>query len=236
MNQQLAMRFNQNEHATFDSFYTHQKNLDSIAILTRFLSDPNDPFLCVWGEPSCGKTHLLTAACAHTESQNKPSAYLSLYDAMKIDVKIIDGLEQYELVTIDDIHLVAGNKAWETALFNLYNQLRNTGKKLLVSSLSRPDTTHYLLPDLLSRLQWGIVYQLHALDDKQKKDLLIKLANDRALPIDDAIVDYLFKRHDRALKPLIQLLERLDQKSLEEKRKLTIPFIQQVIKERSHKG
>ena len=231
MSQQLALKFTHIETATLDNFQSSESNTNIIPMLLQFLRNDNDPFFLLWGEPGSGKTHLLTATCSEYEKLGHSVAYLPMETVADLSPELLMGLEQYAMVCIDNIHCIAGNKEWETALFNLYNQLRNTGKKILVSSLSRPDKTAYVLPDLLSRLQWGMSFQLTPLVDEQKKQLVWELAQARSLPIDSNMIDYLFKHYDRNLTSLVSLLDILDKKSLQEKRKLTIPFISQIIAE-----
>ena len=85
------------------------------------------------------------------------------------------------------------------------------------------------LPDLASRLTWGEVYQLAPLNDKQKIDVLQKAAYQRGIELPDETANFLFKRLERDMKTLFNALEKLDQASLQAQRKLTIPFVKEIL-------
>ena len=42
---------------------------------------------------------------------------------------MLEGLEAFSLVCLDDLEVLAGKQDWELAIFNLYNQLREAGAK-----------------------------------------------------------------------------------------------------------
>lgn len=207
-----------------------------------FVAGPNDEALAylqtqlrggvavyVWGEGGTGKTHLLQAACHQAADEGLRTAYIPLGSWRELSVALLEGLEAADLVCIDDIAAIAGHQAWEAALFHLYNRLRDAGGTLLVSGSLPPASLPLELPDLRSRLAWGMVFQLRALDDEEKLAGLRQRARARGLELPEKVGRYLLQRCPRDMATLFRLLETLDQASLAAQRRLTIPFVRAVM-------
>ena len=67
------------------------------------------------------------------------------------------------------------------------------------------------------------------LDDDGRRDVLRDRAQRRGLVVDDAALDWLLTRTDRDLGALVVLLDRLDRASLAAQRRITVPFLRQVL-------
>ena len=133
-------------------------------------------------------------------------------------------------ICVDDIHEIVQKTNWEEAFFNLFNRVQNTGKRLLVTGDSPPKKLEIKLPDLTSRLGSGLIFQIHHLSDEEKLQALVKDAKLRGLLLPEPVAQFLVHHHPRDMKSLLSALEKLDQISLETKRKLTIPFVKAVLK------
>jgi len=142
---------------------------------------------------------------------------------------MLEGLEQQAVVTVDDVHAIAGQAAWEEALFHLFNRLREAGNRLVVSARGAPAALNLQLPDLVSRLGWGPVFQLQPLDDDGKRAALQLRARQRGMELPDEVAWYLLRRSPRDMDSLFELLQRLDVASLAAQRRLTIPFVRGLI-------
>jgi DnaA family protein len=182
-------------------------------------------FLYLWSAERSGKTHLLSALCSLAEQSGQTVIYLPMQQANDLSPEIFEGLEAADIVCIDDIDWIAGNPDWEQAVFNLYNRLRDRNRKLVVTSHSSPASIPVSLPDLKSRLAWGISLGIASLDDSDKKNILQLRAKNTGMELSDEAVSYLLNHHSRDLASLIQTLDKLENASLIEKRKVTIPFL-----------
>jgi DnaA family protein len=140
---------------------------------------------------------------------------------------MVEGLEALDLVCIDDVQLIAGHPQWEEALFDLFNRLRAAGGRLLISGDQPPSSLSLELPDLTSRLSWGLVLRLRDLTDSDKQALLMHNARQRGMELPADVARYLVNRRERDLRSLLATIERLDTLSLAAQRKLTIPFVRQ---------
>src|SRR5690606_29473922 len=129
------------------------------------------------------------------------------------------------LVALDHLQAVAGQPDWEEALFHLFNRIRDRQSHLLIAADQAPAHTAVRLPDLLSRLSWGVVYQVQELDDNDKILALMLRARKRGLNLSDDVARFMLSRGPRDMQGLCDLLDRLDAASLAAQRKLTIPFV-----------
>lgn len=130
---------------------------------------------------------------------------------------------------IDDVHLLAGNSEWQQTLFDLINRCLEAGNKMVFSALKPADQLALSLPDLVSRLNWGQKWALKSLSDEQRKAMLFLRSKARAIPMTDELANYIVLRCQQDNASIMNCLERLDRESLTEKRKLTIPFVKQVM-------
>jgi DnaA family protein len=159
------------------------------------------------------------------EQSDLRCAYLPLREKHLLTPAMLEGMEQFDLLAIDDVDAIAGDIDWETGLFNLFNRCRDNNRRLLFSATCGPSALPIGLPDLRSRLSWGLTIALHALDDDGRRQLLKSLAERRAMRLPDDVARYLLERASRHPRDLVELVARLDQASLAEKRHLTIPFV-----------
>lgn len=194
------------------------------------LRTPLDPFIYLWGESGCGKSHLLQAACLQAHREERLPAYLPLKSEREIDPEMLQGLEGYALVCLDDLERVAGQGDWERAIFNLFNLLRENGGQLIVAADRAPAGLPIELADLASRLTWGPCYRLIALDDEERLELLLASAERRGMNMSAETASFLLQRTPRDIHFLTLLMDRLDTASLAAQRQLTIPFVREILK------
>ncbi len=177
------------------------------------------------GSADSGKTHLLNA-CAHYARDCELNYHL--FDAAQLVNATADGFNELpaeSLVGVDNLDLLAGHRAWEQQFYQLINRVR-AGELRFIFSLSRsPRDIGFRLPDLKSRLMWGLLITLHSPDDGQLEDILKTRASLLGLDLPQDVVNYLLSHFSRKLSDQIQLLHRLDHAAMSQQRRLTIPFI-----------
>ena len=227
-NPQLPLGLSLREAARFESFFPGQ-NQELFQGLQLAAEGKGESLLYIAGADGLGKTHLLQAACHHASQCKRSVAYFPVQELLGLAPAILDDLEQMELVCLDDVHAIAGNEHWEQALFDLFNRLRDSGSTLLVSSVKRPDQSGFGLADLVSRLGWGVTYTLKPLDEPDVLKALTCRVNARGLDLPDDTAQFLLRRFPRDLTPLFALFDTLDEASLVEQRRLTIPFVKTVL-------
>ncbi len=223
---QLALPLQLADHAVFASF--HAAGNETLLATLRRIAAGEGGFGCwLWGGVSTGKTHLLQAVC---DSAGDQSIYVPLAMLADAGPDILDGLAQRHIVCIDDIDAVAGNSAWELALFALFNDLQDQGKQLVVSAAAAPRECGFRLADLASRLSKLPVFQVQALGEAERVAALQLRAGHRGIDLPDDTAVYLLRRVPRDMASLYAMLDRLDLEALRAKRRLTIPFVRDVLK------
>lgn len=224
MTQQLPLALGLQHAPSLDDFIVGH-NQAVIDALQRSLAGEGESTLYLFGPSGCGRSHLLLGQCAEAEKHGLHCAYLSLREHATLAPEMLDGLEKLDLLAVDDIHLIADDGAWEEALFALFNRCRDLGTRMLFSADRGPAALPLRLPDLRSRLTWGLTLSVQALDDRGRLELLQSLATRRALKLPEEVARYLLERTSRHPGDLVDTIARLDRASLAEKRRLTIPFV-----------
>jgi len=143
--------------------------------------------------------------------------------------ELLQGSERMDLVCLDDVGVVLHMKEWCLALFNLYRQLEERGAKLLLADECSPTTLKIDLPDLASRILAGSLLRLHSLDDAGQTEALHMHANLRGLILPEEVLGYVLRRLPRDMHTLCSFIDQLDLASLASQRKLTIPFVKEVL-------
>jgi DnaA family protein len=228
MIQQLPLGIQLKAAARFSNFVAGPNGelLDQLQLVA---NGNAEAFVLIWGSTGSGKSHLLQASCHQAASQGRTAVYLSLRDYLNVQPELLDGWDAYHLVCLDDMDAIGGQQRWQEAIFHLYNRTREQGGSLIVSSNAAPAGLQLSLPDLRSRLGWGLTYQLKTLDDQQRLQALQLRAQQRGCEMPDETGRYLMRRLPRDMPALFDLLDQLDEASLVAQRKLTVPFVKSVL-------
>lgn len=184
--------------------------------------------LWLWGGGGSGKTHLLQAACREATGAGRRAMYLSLDDP-NLSPDVLGGLEQLDVLALDRIDAAAGSAEWERGLFVIVNDFGARGGSLLLSARKSARAAGFALPDLASRAAAAVSYRLQPLDDGDRVLALVAHAAARGLELERPAAEYLLHRVERDMAGLDAWLERLDRASLAERRRLTIPFIRELL-------
>lgn len=225
---QIPLRLEPLRDSNFENFVSGP-NHAVVRALKDLSNEPGSNIFLSGGEGS-GKTHLLNALCVETRAGQGRAFYLALKRLPKDAIASLQGLEKLDLVCVDDLHVIAGDRAWEEALFHCFNRIREANGRLLVSSRERLSALELGLPDLASRLAWGLRLQLLPLEDNDKLAVINKHCEALGLTLPDDVQQYLLKHHDRSMVALIHTVENLQQAALTHKRRITIPLAREVLK------
>lgn len=228
-NVQLPLGIRLRPASTFDSFVAGA-NTEAVNYLAT-LQGAGSAY--VWGAAGTGKTHLLQAVCQRAASEGARACYLPLADDSADDGGIVpamlEGLEVLPVVCVDDLQAVIGDEDWERALFALFNDMKQAGGRLILCADRSPRALAPRLADLASRLGWGPVFQLHALDDADLERALRQRAAALGLDMPAEVAAYMIRHCVRDTTALFALLAEIDQAALSARRRLTVPFVKETL-------
>ncbi len=219
---QLALRLTGQPEKSLENF-VEPGNSHLVLAIRKFLDHANELLLYLAGPKATGKTHLLLAAAQNAGDGH--GQYLTMDELVQHPPEVLDGMENHQLLCIDNIELVRGHTDWQVALFHLFNRCQATKCKWLVAAHQVPSAISFGLPDLQSRLGWGVVLRLPELSEELRLRVLKQQADHFGLELREEVQRYLIKRSPRDLSSLTELLYQLERRSLAEKRGITIPFI-----------
>ena len=215
-------------HQRLDAFWPGS-NVAVLRGITDVAAGASDAWLYLHGGVGSGKSHLLIGACRARIEANVPARYVSLARLPAACAEAISAIEPEGLLAIDDVGAVAGDAEAERALFDLYNRARSAGAQLLFAASAAPADLGIRLPDLVSRLVMCTQYALRALDDAGRRAMLGMLSGRLGLRLDDEVLDWWFARQPRDSASLVAMLQRIDRASLAAQRRVTIPFLRELL-------
>jgi len=213
-------RFSFQNYIAENSSYIEQQ-------LTALFDETGEPLVGLWGATDSGKTHLLNA-CAHYARFCKIPFHL--FDAEQLLEADSAGFSDFpvgSVLGVDNLDLLAGDRAWEEQFYQMVNRVKSDELRFIFSLSRQPRDTGFKLPDLKSRLSWGLLIALDSADDNQLEDILQQRAKLLGLVLSHEVVSYLLNHYSRKLSDQMQILYRLDHVSMSTQRKITIPLIRE---------
>ncbi|EDP46587.1 DnaA regulatory inactivator Hda [Rickettsiella grylli] len=230
MSTQLILPIQPPDAHSFENFYRGQNEV-LLDCLQQFSLRRGESYIYIWGHPGAGCTHLLQACCHTAQQYGFSVAYLPLSTLKKNNSsEILRGLESVDMVCIDDLESVVNESSWEESLFHFYNRLQEQSRYLLIAAKHNPHQLNFSLPDLISRLSSGILFQVHALNEAERLIALQARARLRGLELSEEVGQFLLFRLPRDSQALFSALMQLDKATLRLKRKLTIPLVKTILK------
>ena len=210
--QQLLLDIRPPAQPALDRFVVG-RNVELMAQLRAMLDGTAaERMVYVWGAPGSGKSYLLAAwanACAAR--------------GLAVDTR---GQQAAQAVIADAVD--TWDAARQQAGFAAFNRVREAGGLWLAAGNAAPAELP-LMPELQTRFGWGLVFQLQALDDAEKRAALAHHAETLGFRLETPVADYLLNHTARDMQSLLRVLEALDRFSLEAKRPITLPLLRQLL-------
>ena len=227
---QLPLRLALSAGRRFGNFEVSTENAELVDAVRRAAVERTPERLLIVGDAGSGKSHLLEAAIEAASAGRDAVAFVPMRDWRSQRVDAVRGLGQGGgLLCIDDVDAAAGDHGWEEALFALVEEATSRQARILVTAGAVPSNIPFVLADLRSRLSAAPLYRLRELDDESRARALRRHASGRGIEIPDDVVGYVLTRHRRDMPSLVALLDRLDHHSMARQRRLTVPFVRDLI-------
>jgi DnaA-homolog protein len=228
MQDQLILSIRLRDDVTFNNFYEGDNQEVVHFLRTTLATSCPFNYIFLYGSQEVGKSHLLQACCHYASSYRLTPFYLPLNH--ELSPLILEDLDHYSVICIDNIELIAGQSNWEEAIFHFYNDAIAQKRKLIIAGAKLPSRLGIVLPDLVSRLASGVTFRIKPLSDRQKLVALQRRATIRGFDLPDEVGCYLLNHYPRNMMALFELLEILDIASLKaQQQRLTIPFVKSVL-------
>lgn len=206
---------------TLDNFVAG-RNAELLQTLGNVLAgQERERFIYLWGGSGCGKSHLLQATVEASAKRKLNAEFVACGGDTEFAVNI-----SADCVAVDDVDRL--NPSAQIGLFNLYNRMRDESHALLLVSGSIAPAQLKLREDLVTRLGWGLVYQVHELTDEEKALALKSHAASRGFDLPREVGDYLLRHGQRDLPSLMATLDALDRYSLANQRQVTLPLLREL--------
>ena len=176
--------------------------------------------LIIYGPEGCGKTHI-----SHVWQHVSEATVLNAKDLPEVD--FISG-DQFVFV-IENVDKYIKNRSIAESLLHLFNWLKEQGGYLLLTSVKRPKKWKMDLADLSSRMLASEAVKIRPPDDALLKAVITKQFSDRQITLSDKVTEYIIKHADRSFSFIRALVKEVDNMSLSEKKKITIPMVKRVL-------
>ncbi|HUL18954.1 MAG TPA: DnaA regulatory inactivator Hda [Steroidobacteraceae bacterium] len=224
---QLPLGVRLPDRAVFASFLP-ARNVEALEHARRVAAGELAGLSWLCGPPGVGKTHLLQAICSAASGQLR-AGYVPLGEFAALGIGGLEGLGQLQCLCLDDLDAVLGRLEWERAIFALLSELQDAGGRLVLAASAPPALLRWALPDLASRCAAGAVLALRPLDESEQQAALKLRARVRGLELPDETLQWLQRRFPRDMRSLYELLDTLDEAALAARRRITIPFMREVL-------
>ena len=227
---QLSLSVALKEDTTFANFLIAPANQVPVQALRHFAEGRSEKTLALWAKRGSGVTHILQA-CVHSAfSAGLRAQYLPIAELMDYPPEqVFEGLDELDMVCLDGVAAICGNRDWEQNVFHLFNRLKDRGKFVLLAFAQNPSILPWVLPDLKSRILGCVVYHLNPLNDDELSLALQQRAFARGMNLSEEVALFVLNRASRDAHSVFAILDRLDTASLQQQRKLTVPFVKQVL-------
>jgi DnaA family protein len=222
---QLALPLQLQDHAVFESFLP-AGNEPLVAYLEDLVRAGKGPGCWIHGAAATGKTHLLQAVC---ERAGDSAQFVPIGQLVDAGPGLLDGLQTRRFICLDDIDRIAGHSGWELGLFALFNALAEAGGLLVCAAAGPARESDFSLADLQSRLSTLPTFQLQPLPEADRIAALRLRARHRGLQLPEETAAYLLTHSRRDMASLYLALDRLDAEALKAQRRLTVPFVREVL-------
>ena len=229
-------------HSTFSDFVTANSNRlvysSALSVVERPASTYNP--LYIYSEFSLGKTHILNAI-GNLVVQNNPHAnimYLSA-DQFLSQISCTSEAQQTDrfwetegapdFLLLDDIHLLANHRKPQAELLALCNSFLESARQLVVTAIYPPGKIRDLLPQLRSRLEWGLIAKINPPGQRTKIKIIKKIAGKEQITLPEDVAFFLANTTDD-MKTLIQHIGRIKDHFSSYKNPIDISTLESIIK------
>ena len=186
----------------FDTFVVGSSNRLAVSAARAVADAPGSAYnpLFVYGGSGLGKTHLV-AALAHQAHVAKPELRVECTSGEEVAEhlqrviasgqahRFVEHYQQVDLLILDDVQFLTGQRETQSELLRLFNIMQGTGRQLVLTSDRQPSEIPDVDQRLLSRLIGGLVVDVGAPDYEMRLAILRNVASVRGVEFADGVLD-----------------------------------------------
>lgn len=223
---QIPLPLSFDRRFSFDNYFAdNAKYLEQQ--LTALFDETGEALIGLSGGGDTGKTHLLNACAHYSRFCQIP---FHLFDAAQLvdaSPKNFADFPSGSVMGVDNLDMLCGIRGWEEQFYQIINRVKAGELRFIFSMSRKPRDAGCRLPDLKSRLSWGLLIELELADENQVENILRQRARLLGLKLTEEVLHYLLTHYSRKLSDQMQILHRLDHVSMSTQRKITIPLIRE---------
>ncbi|NQU60066.1 MAG: chromosomal replication initiator protein DnaA, partial [Rhodospirillales bacterium] len=189
---------------TFDQFVVGKPNEFAYAAARRIAEASKVQFnpLFLYGGVGLGKTHLMHAIAWHIRERTpeRTVIYLSAEKFMYRFIRAlreqntVDFKEQFrsvDILMIDDVQFISGKESTQEEFFHTFNALVDQGRQIVISADKSPSDLEGMEERLISRLNCGLVADIHATTYELRLGILQSKAEQLSVKIPEKVLEFL---------------------------------------------
>lgn len=198
-----------NNKYTFNTFIVGKNNELAHAAALAVVKTPGTTYnpLFIYGGVGLGKTHLMHAIGNKLllENEDAKICYISCenftndyMNAIRNASENPNSLEEFnkkyrslDVLLIDDIQFLSGKERTEEAFFNIFNELQQNNKQIIISSDRPPKAIPGIEQRLISRFEWGMIADIQTPDFETKIAIIKEKLKEKDFSLKEEIIEYL---------------------------------------------
>ena len=213
---QLIIKFDYEQNFKDDDFYVSECNKNIFNLLNNWPRWEKN-FLNITGDRYSGKTHLI-------------NIFIKKFKGIKLNAKLLNNedlskIKIHENIILEDLD----EKVDEKLVYSLFNIIDLDNKFIIATSYRPIVDINFSLIDLRSRTKNFLLQKIEKPDDDLMFALILKNLSDRQISIDKKLIDFIIKRIDRSYGKIFNLIYKLDELSLKNKKPIDFKLIKKVL-------
>ena len=226
----------------FSKFVVGKPNEFAYAAARRVAEAPSVPFnpLFLYGGVGLGKTHLMNAIAWEIQ-QRDPARTVMYLSAEKFMYRFVRALREQntvdfkdqfrsvDVLMIDDVQFIGGRDATQEEFFHTFNALVDQGRQIILSADKSPSDLEGVEERLKSRLNCGLVADIHATTYELRLAILESKAEQIQIDAPQKVLEFLAHKITANVRELEGALNRVAAHTQLIGRELTLETTQEVL-------
>lgn len=235
-----------NPKYTFDNFVVGDNNNAAQAASLAVAESPGKVFnpLFIYGGPGLGKTHLMYAISNYL-MEHRPELKVLYVSSEKFTNDLIESIktgynapeefrQKYrsnDVLLVDDVQFIIGKERTQEEFFHTFNEMRDSGRQIIISSDKPPREMKVLDERFRSRFEWGLTVDIQPPAFETRMAILNKKQKQDNLNLDEKILNYIAENIKSNIRELEGALTKVVAMGRLQKREINLELAQEALKD-----